>query len=406
MATEKKLSLQLFTEIFATSSSLSKRKAENFVRALFEVIEEGLARDGLAKIKGFGTFKLVAVSPRESISVNTGDRIQITGYTKITFTPDTALRNLVNAPFSDFTTTILSDNLDIRLFEQIDQQLLQELEVILPIEEVKLDTRITTSINEQSSARQESYPLPSSVPLVIEEHGSASSPLAITPPPFNPLAFEEKASLSILSNTLSQNTSGADVDAHEPLLEKQEVSWNAILTETTEESFPFTPQQNSKKRIWLYFVGLAIILGILVSWGGYCLGKQQLKPKVITSPIPSPKVAKIIQQEKINDTATISRLQKDTTKTLSTSLVSKKVLEKGSTTSTYDPEQSYRIIGTLRTHRLRKGETLNSLALQTYGSKKFYPYIIEYNQFEDPDLITENTLIKLPQLAPKSSSKQ
>ena len=88
----ERLSLQHITELFAKQSGLSKKAAEAITRTFFDTITQGLKADGLVRINGFGTFKLVEVAERESINVNNGERIVIPGYKKVTFVPaDTAI---------------------------------------------------------------------------------------------------------------------------------------------------------------------------------------------------------------------------------------------------------------------------------------------------------------------------
>ena len=97
------------------ASQLAKKKniriseAENYLDAFFAVIHDGLKADKLVKIKGFGTFKLIEVRDRESVDVNTGERVLIDGHTKITFTPENSLKEMVNKPFSQFETVELND---------------------------------------------------------------------------------------------------------------------------------------------------------------------------------------------------------------------------------------------------------------------------------------------------------
>ena len=83
---------------------LPKKDADVFVRSVFEIIGEYLQTDKIVKVKGLGTFKLVTVDSRESVDVNTGERIVIKKYTKINFTPDPVLRDAVNKPFAQFET--------------------------------------------------------------------------------------------------------------------------------------------------------------------------------------------------------------------------------------------------------------------------------------------------------------
>ena len=118
---EKKYTLQDLSALLAERESLSPEQAEDFVRTFFELTEEGLLKDSFVKVTGFGTFKLVEVSERESVNINTGERFQISGHNKISFTPDGALRELVNRPFAHFTTVTLNDNTPETALEAAEQ---------------------------------------------------------------------------------------------------------------------------------------------------------------------------------------------------------------------------------------------------------------------------------------------
>lgn len=117
---DKKIDLQEVTAILAAKGNLSSDVAERFVQFFFDVIEEGLETDKFVKIRGWGTFKIIAVSERESINVNTGARIQIGSHSKVTFTPDNALKESVNKPFSQFQTVVINDGTDLSLLESVD----------------------------------------------------------------------------------------------------------------------------------------------------------------------------------------------------------------------------------------------------------------------------------------------
>lgn len=104
---EKKFQPQDLAALLAQQQGISSEEALNFVRAFFELTEEALVNDSLVKVTGFGTTKLVVVNERESVNIHTGERFQIGKHTKITFTPDNTLRDLVNSPFALLTTTTL-----------------------------------------------------------------------------------------------------------------------------------------------------------------------------------------------------------------------------------------------------------------------------------------------------------
>ena len=104
-----KISLINIAEELAAKSGLGKDVADNFLHAFIETIEMGLNEDNLVKVKGLGTFKLLEVSDRGSIDVNTGERITIKGHTKVSFTPDNAMKEFVNRPFAHFEPTELNE---------------------------------------------------------------------------------------------------------------------------------------------------------------------------------------------------------------------------------------------------------------------------------------------------------
>ncbi len=119
---DSKILLQDLANGVCHRSGLAKREGDNFVRAFFAVIEQYLQEDKIVKIKGLGTFKVIEVSGRDSINVNTGERFHIQGHSKITFTPDSALRDHVNRPFADFETIILNDGVDLAEMEYVESQ--------------------------------------------------------------------------------------------------------------------------------------------------------------------------------------------------------------------------------------------------------------------------------------------
>lgn len=102
---------------------LAKADAEAFVSAMFTLINEALASERAVKVKGLGTFKVISVAARKSVDVNTGEPIIIEGRDKISFTPDTVLRDEVNKPFAQFETVVVNDGVD---FSEIDRKFEEE----------------------------------------------------------------------------------------------------------------------------------------------------------------------------------------------------------------------------------------------------------------------------------------
>lgn len=120
-----KNSLNGLADKLAEKSGLSQIEAELFIRKMFDVCHQGLAADKIVKMRWLGTFKVTSVKERESVDVNTGERIVIEGRDKISFTPDNILKEIVNRPFAQFETMIVNDGVD---FESIDKKYEDSLE--------------------------------------------------------------------------------------------------------------------------------------------------------------------------------------------------------------------------------------------------------------------------------------
>ncbi|MBO7553586.1 MAG: HU family DNA-binding protein [Bacteroidaceae bacterium] len=104
-----KLNMQHLVDLMAERNGTTKKSEEHFLKEFFALIQEGLLQDSYVKIKGLGTFKLMEVENRSSVNVNTGKPIDIEGHTKVSFTPDSELKELINKPFANFENVILHD---------------------------------------------------------------------------------------------------------------------------------------------------------------------------------------------------------------------------------------------------------------------------------------------------------
>lgn len=114
-----RMSMDELAQALVDKHGLSKQDAETFVHEMVNTLKEGLDTDKQVKVKGWGTFKITTVSARESVDVNTGERIVIAERDKISFVPDTTLRNAVNKPFAQFDTVELGEDVE---FDALDKQ--------------------------------------------------------------------------------------------------------------------------------------------------------------------------------------------------------------------------------------------------------------------------------------------
>lgn len=144
-------------------ASLPLRYSEDFVRSFFKAIEEGLVHDNVVKVKGLGTFKTVSVDPRESINVNTGERFEIAGHAKVSFTPDAALRDAVNKPFLEFETVILDEATETAAMEAVEEAPVAEA----PEEKVAVAAPVVEEKPEATPVVEE--PVVEEKPATVEE---------------------------------------------------------------------------------------------------------------------------------------------------------------------------------------------------------------------------------------------
>lgn len=149
-----KISIAELSEILVDKHNLRNQDSELFVASFFEIIQKGLEKDKLVKIKGLGTFKIIDVEARESINVNTGERVLIEGHNKITFTPDASMKELVNKPFSQFDTVILNEGVE---FDD------------MPIEsDEQQDNDDSVNIENQNGLLEITEDISEEIPIIIE----------------------------------------------------------------------------------------------------------------------------------------------------------------------------------------------------------------------------------------------
>lgn len=114
-----KSSISILAKSIANSKGLTEAEAERFITQMFRVANDAIQDEKQLKVKWLGTFKVTAVKDRESVDVNTGERIVIEGRDKISFTPDNILKEIVNKPFAQFETVVVNDGVD---FSDIDEK--------------------------------------------------------------------------------------------------------------------------------------------------------------------------------------------------------------------------------------------------------------------------------------------
>ena len=226
---EKKYTLQDLAALLAERESLPLEQAEDFVRSFFELTEEGLLKDSFVKVTGFGTFKLVEVSERESVNINTGERFQISGHNKISFTPDGTLRELVNRPFAHFTTVTLNDKTPEAALEEAERPLAEEStessatpsHTTLTAAEIPVASSPSCETNTTAPAEEEQQP------DVAAEKAEENVVLAVEATTFAPTSAHATVATEAPSHEVSAE------QAHEEVENNQSVSTAPAATTTS-----------------------------------------------------------------------------------------------------------------------------------------------------------------------------
>lgn len=249
---------QELVNLLAQHNGLSRKKNVQFVNELVDLINEVLKDEKLLKISGLGTFKVIDTKDRESVNVQTGDRFVIEGRNKITFTPDAAMRELVNRPFSQFETVVLNDGVD---FSDIPEEPADEEPIIEePVAEEPAVYGLTEPINEEPAPEEP----------IIETPIEPIKPIKPIKP-IEPIVEQPIVEQPIIEQPIN------DEPPITPLLapENTETEENNN-NETTED----TIMEEEKSNVWKWLAALIICTAIGFA-GGYYVGKRFAPMKFI-----------------------------------------------------------------------------------------------------------------------------
>lgn len=231
-----KKTIQDIARILVEKNALDARAAEQFVSAMFSVIQQALEQGQQVKVRGLGTFKIIDVDARESVNVNTGERVLIAGHGKLSFSPDTTMRELVNKPFSQFETVVLNDGVEFEDTEAPAEDIetpIEEVEnveisvdssenVETPIEEVEAPaTETDTTVDDEEITE-----LPKVERLVQEETLAEEIPAEETP------AEEDSVEETADEEPIEEEPSAEEAATEEPVIEEPSVAEEPVVEET------------------------------------------------------------------------------------------------------------------------------------------------------------------------------
>ena len=386
-----KLNIYDLCSVLTSKNGLDDKESHRFIKAIFDVIQEGLDEDKIVKVKGLGTFKIIEVDDRESINVNTGERVLIEGHSKLTFTPDSVMKEIVNKPFSQFETVILNEGVD---FPEpvVEEPAVEDIIADEPAEdkEIIVEPQIDNNVAEQSVAEEP-----------VAEKSVAEEPVAEKTVAEEPVAKEPVAEDSVVEFT----------DDNDNVQSGEENS--------VEESVFETSNNNSILR-WI-LSGIAVLLLILgAAYGGYLYGRyelseeiayKQMKADLKTAEITTKKAQVAIKKDSVAqevDATKIGAMSIDN-EDESVNDEAKSVNDEAKTEATKTSSDkyeamdirvrtgAYRIIGEDRTVKAKAGQTVEDIATKLLGPGMSC-YVEVYNGLEGKATLKEGQTIKIPKL--------
>ena len=384
----EKITLQDLINLFCEKQGLNKKDAELFVRTMFDLIEEALATEKYVKMKGLGTFKLTEVDTRESVNVNTGERIEIQGHTKISFTPDTTMKDLINKPFAHFETVVLNDGVEFEDTPVEVPETLDTPEVITPVVETPEEVKVPAQEETPEEEVVTEIVVPE-VPEAIEEPEAVEEAETVEEP--QPETVEE---VSIPEEDSVQEEVPMEEPQPTTIEAPEEEKPESIEDKPTEETIVEESKEKSINRIlW----GIIVVLVLIILFGAYWMF---LRPSDTPEVIPTTPV----QEEQVATPAPIAeeKPQEETLKTVQFIELSEEELRKERVPSFADT-LDYQIVGTQEEYTLQKGETIIRVSVRFFGTKKYWPYIVKHNMdvLPDPDNIPAGIQLKIPKLVEK-----
>ena len=401
----------------AADETLDKKTCEAFARTLFEVVEEALLSDKFVKVKGFGTFKLVAVSDRESVNINTGERFQIEGHTKVSFIPDNTLKEEINRPFAHFETIDLSDETEQAELDAIDaaaaEEALENEEAEETVEEVAEEMPADEPAEEvvEEEVMEE---VPEEV-LKEEPVEEAEEPMEepVATEPQTIVTAEKKEEEPAKAEESAADTTLESEKAPDPEAEEQEEAPTALPV-----SYEYTEQPprrpfNWWKAIGVFFFVLALML--LSYFAGYY---RLLCPCIIglpewTEPQPAQPAAKV-QPAKTAPAKPQPAPAETTAPKISENPLNSENPEQPesrkskpakpdpaprqqqSAPAEVAPAPPADTTVATQPHTVARGETLYSIARKYYGSDKYVNVIIRHNRIKNPNNIEKGTTLQIP----------
>ena len=453
----EKLNIQDLIDLLAEKHGMSKKNADSFVKEFFLLIEESLEKDKYVKIKGLGTFKLIDVESRESVNVNTGERFEIQGHAKVSFTPEPFLKDIINKPFAHFETVILNDNtvledtpLDSN--DEDDEELEQTISETVAdtkrqaadvTEEAPIVAEVEEKTRPKSEASDEEFIKFTEKTVVIsskEEEAASEETQEAAAEEKEKAAIQKEEAAAIEKEEETAVEKEAPIQAEtaaEAPIQVIEVAEEAPVQAEEEkrqvtEITPEVPDVQQPEPIvrepeeastMKYFIGIVIFVVLLcggaVAFMYYpdlfdsstpetveekLIGEKEetIDKMALTDSLSAKEAVQPVQRDTVSEALAAAPKQKSGTEERMAPVPQKE--QKKAETAPFKPDSvEYTIAGTETTYTIKEGETLTRVALKFYGTKALWPYIVKHNPgvIKNPDNVPFGTTIKIPKLVKK-----
>ena len=385
-----KITNSIILSHFRKKMELSKIETSNFANEFQTLFEEALLRDKVVKISGLGTFKLIPVEARRSVNVNTGENIEIAQHYKLTFTPESALKDIVNQPFAHLETTELGEieipveldqEANVTQQEDIESPLQKLTEQALELKDILADIADLNTAPIQSiqhEVKEESFE------DIKTEKEEDIVPEISEKSEHNDISSEQEAISTPIQNK---------VDTIEPNLQSQQplVSAKDIIAEINkEDSVP----ENNKTGLWLtivIFLSLTIIALLLYQNRNFFFSTAE--DKVIVNEIDS--------QEQILSNDVQSFEEELPLEVIETNIDTTSAIYSAQFSDIFNIQREYTEF--IDTIVLNEGSRLTWISFKQYGHKEFWVYIYEANRdiIANPNEIKIGTELRIPKLDEK-----
>lgn len=372
---DAKLNIPDISLLLAKQCNISAAKAEAFSKLFFDIIIEGLDKDGLVKINGLGTFKIIDVASRGSVNINTGEKIEIKGHRKITFIPAETLKDKVNEAFAMFEPVEVTDDYtdDVCDTNEPNDSVADENEnenVDEQTETAKVADTQETAVADEPATQQHA--------AVDAETDSMD-----TVPPVND-SNEEEATV-IAADTKDK----ADTEAKTNVV--------ATPVDITKEQTPVRDDKKKKHTV-IYSVSAVLIAAALFLFI-FLLPKENNKRSTENVATVATKTVAATTKTVVEDTLKIQNETVDDTKPQEFILIDE-LKQIPLSQITLNDTLMYKSQGDMATHTVGVDETLTKIALKYYNDKKLWPYLVKHNDLGNHNQLEIGMKIRIPILIP------